>query len=65
MIPRTSTVCARIPDDVKEGLKLIATHFDMSISDVVVRFSRDGIEKFYGRTTSFSAIYPPEIKKLK
>ena len=64
-IPRTATVCARMPEDVKEGLSIVANHFDMSLSDVLVRFSRDGIEKFYGRTTSFSAIYPPEIKKLK
>ena len=63
--PRKSTICARIPDDVKEGLSIVANHFDMSLSDVIVRFSRDGLQKFFGVNPSVSTYYQEEIKKLK
>lgn len=64
-IPRTATICARIPEDVKEGLIVVANHFDMSISDVLVRFSRDGLQKFFGANPLVSTYYLEEIKKLK
>ena len=58
-IPRTSTICARLPDEVKGDLQAIAKYFDMSVSDIVLRFCRDGIKNYTGMTT------PNRIKLIK
>ena len=34
----------RLPDDVKAGLQAIAAKHDLSMSDVIVKFCRDGLK---------------------
>jgi len=49
MEARDSTVCVRLPRHLKDTLSQISDRFDMSVSDVVVRFCRDGVTKLgYG-----------------
>ena len=45
MEARDSTVCARFPRHLKDTITQISDRFDMSVSDVVVRFCRDGVAK--------------------
>lgn len=45
MIPRDTMVSARFPKDVKDAIGEMAKQFDMSMSDIIVRFCRDGLNR--------------------
>lgn len=52
-----------MPSEIKNGLEVVAEHFDLSLSDVIVRFCRDGLKKFADVNPSFQSIYQELEKK--